>query len=897
MTVGAQTDRFNEYAGAGTTGPFTYAFRILDADDLIVKKTTAAGVTTTLTGNTITGVGDAAGGSVVTAAAVAVGETLLIYSNTALTQEADYISGDAFPAESHETALDKLTLVAQDLRRDINRAIKVPLGDDAPADIDYDDIIQDVAEIVTDAALIAALEEAGAEQVALVEAEGAEQVAAVNAAVGTAEADIAAEAEAQIADIEAAGEANTASYFANDTAGLAAVSADGYYGVVQTYGKGLDWKIDNAGAALFKGFAAGPLGADIRAIRLQQLSARACTQFPAGWEVWWAMDAELTDWAYIPYRTPQEHLGNYRRNFNTFGMGDIRDESPTTPAITPYAIDGPLGALTASSVVFTSTATVLGITNTETYKPANGAAIQMRISAATLSGAGAKNYRIGQAGTVNVNYKVIAIPDISGEDFTDPTNADIIFTFSLTFDSSKQLGVWPDTNGDATTVHIGSLECAPADTALPLLADRVWGGFVSRGTASPGGVALDSEHCFTNAGLSDPGLIDFPPTWPTNIDYSIGKTEVVLAEFVGGAGTSAYAILSSEDYNADLSPVTNSNTFGLLFNNTTEEGQYAPYPSYSLGRHGANGIGMGLVPWWNRYGPDSHDYGVGGAKLKELTPTFTAWDGRAERMGSYNSTKDITQTSQTNAMRIAAKARKRGYASDAELIQVLRAMQEQAAVAGMEPGDLADWIGLIGDSNDTRASAEWTFRITAGGYMGSGQANAVIQNEAAGGKGLYTVGTSFTLDTSTGFTAMLEALKPSIAFALEMGLPAGVMIRGFTNDYQQIAIDGARVLAEYEQYLWDPILAEGADALIVSPFPSSVRFPSDTLRTPLIAGQAAYAAAEARAFHHAPTTNAWSLAAMASYFQGDFVHLDTTTGDVDAASQIKTGIINWRAAR
>lgn len=922
MTVTAPSPRFAAFAGDGGSGPFPLPFRFLDAADVQAVVVAADGGREVLAGLVLEGAGDPEGGQATTPRAIAAGETLILWTDTALTQPADYIAADAFPAETHEAALDRLTLIAQDQRRDLGRALSAPPGDtlgplpdaarrkgmlltfdpetgDPVTDRDYAGFVAEVA-LTADlpaSAFLAVVAE-GAEQAALVAAEGAEQVAAVMAAVGSAATDIAAEGEAQVSDIEAAGEANTASYFATDVAGLTAAATDGFFGVVQTYGKGIDWKIDNAGAALFKGYGAGPFGSDIRAIRQSQLSSKLCTQFPPGWEVWWALDAELVDRAYIPYRTPQEHLGPYRRPLNTFGLGDLRDESPTTPVITPYAINGPLGALTAASVAFTSTATVLGITNTETHKPPNGTSITIRISATTLSGAGTRNYRVGQAGTVDINYKVIALPDISGEDFTDPTNADIIFTFTLTFDSSKQLGVWPDTNGDATTVHIGSLEVVRADSSFPLLADQTWGGYVSRGSASIGGIVLDSEGCFANAGLSDPGLIDFPPSWPSNIDYASGKTEVVLAECVGGAGASAYAVLSSEDYNADLSPVTNSNTFGLLFNNTTEEGQYAPYPSYNLSRHGANGIGLGLQAWWNRYGPSHHDYGVGGAKLHDLTPTFVAWSGRAERLGTYNSTKDITQTLQTNRMRIAAKARKRGVATNAELFQVLRAMHDQAAIAGMTPGNLADWIGLIDDSNGTRGAGEWTFRITAGGYMGVGQANVVLRNESIGGKGLYSgVASSFTINTTDGFVYMLERLKPSIAFALEMGLPAAVMMRGFTNDYQQVALDSARVIGEYEQYLWDPIRAEGADLILVNPFPSSVRFPGDTLRTPLIAGQSAYAAANERSYRIAPTTNAWSLAAMASYYQGDMVHLDTATGDVDVASQIKNGIINWRASR
>ena len=46
-----------------------------------------------------------------------------------ITQETDYISGDPFPAETHETALDRLTMIAQEIGSDADRSIKVPAGD------------------------------------------------------------------------------------------------------------------------------------------------------------------------------------------------------------------------------------------------------------------------------------------------------------------------------------------------------------------------------------------------------------------------------------------------------------------------------------------------------------------------------------------------------------------------------------------------------------------------------------------------------------------------------------------------------------------------------------------------------------------------------------------------
>ena len=47
-----------------------------------------------------------------------------------MTQSTDYIANDNFPAESHEIALDRLTLIVQDLKAIVDdRCIKFPLTD------------------------------------------------------------------------------------------------------------------------------------------------------------------------------------------------------------------------------------------------------------------------------------------------------------------------------------------------------------------------------------------------------------------------------------------------------------------------------------------------------------------------------------------------------------------------------------------------------------------------------------------------------------------------------------------------------------------------------------------------------------------------------------------------
>jgi len=68
--------------------------------------------------------------------APASGTRLIIYRDTEVVQETDYTSGDAFPAESHERALDRLTMILQEKTpgaAGATRAIQIPIGD--PGDV------------------------------------------------------------------------------------------------------------------------------------------------------------------------------------------------------------------------------------------------------------------------------------------------------------------------------------------------------------------------------------------------------------------------------------------------------------------------------------------------------------------------------------------------------------------------------------------------------------------------------------------------------------------------------------------------------------------------------------------------------------------------------------------
>ena len=140
MTVGALSPS-KSYLENGVTTVFAVPFRYLAADDLVVSRVTA-GVESLLTYGVDWSATDGptdAGGTLTLGASVS-GATLKIRRSTPRQQQTDYTTGDAFPADSHEQALDRLTLIAQELgvsQDDLDgRALLVPAGEtigDLPA--------------------------------------------------------------------------------------------------------------------------------------------------------------------------------------------------------------------------------------------------------------------------------------------------------------------------------------------------------------------------------------------------------------------------------------------------------------------------------------------------------------------------------------------------------------------------------------------------------------------------------------------------------------------------------------------------------------------------------------------------------------------------------------------
>ncbi len=133
MTVTTTTNSVL-YDGNGAVLVFPYSFKVINASDLLIE----------IDGNPVApndavypyqvnGVGNNGGGDVtftLTPPPSGIANVLLNRQVPA-TQEVDYTPYDDFPAETHEGALDKLTMIAQQNSDAAARGLRLPIGDTA----------------------------------------------------------------------------------------------------------------------------------------------------------------------------------------------------------------------------------------------------------------------------------------------------------------------------------------------------------------------------------------------------------------------------------------------------------------------------------------------------------------------------------------------------------------------------------------------------------------------------------------------------------------------------------------------------------------------------------------------------------------------------------------------
>lgn len=125
------------FNGNGVTTAFATGFQfIANADLQVIVTTTSTGaevIQTLNTDYTVTGAGNPSGGTVTFVTAPATGTKVNIVSNVTLDQQTDYQEGGSFAAATHETALDKLTKIAQQIQSQVDRSIVLPVSNQSVA--------------------------------------------------------------------------------------------------------------------------------------------------------------------------------------------------------------------------------------------------------------------------------------------------------------------------------------------------------------------------------------------------------------------------------------------------------------------------------------------------------------------------------------------------------------------------------------------------------------------------------------------------------------------------------------------------------------------------------------------------------------------------------------------
>lgn len=139
MSIGSTVNR-NDYVGNASTATYNYSYKIISSSDLLVtQKDATTGVETThtlTTDYTVTGVGNANGGTITLVAGnLPSGDALTIRRVRPLTQSTDIRNQGSFYPESHEDAFDHAVMIAQQQENDISRSLKLSETDVSGIDV------------------------------------------------------------------------------------------------------------------------------------------------------------------------------------------------------------------------------------------------------------------------------------------------------------------------------------------------------------------------------------------------------------------------------------------------------------------------------------------------------------------------------------------------------------------------------------------------------------------------------------------------------------------------------------------------------------------------------------------------------------------------------------------
>lgn len=138
MTISTTNNR-KVYSANGATTVFAYDFLVLDQTHLEVYLLEAGSLVlkALTTDYTVSGVNNPSGGNITFNVAPAAGTANVVIQRVVpATQLVDYVSNDAFPADTHERALDKITMVLQQLLDSSERSFTLAINDTSGASLE-----------------------------------------------------------------------------------------------------------------------------------------------------------------------------------------------------------------------------------------------------------------------------------------------------------------------------------------------------------------------------------------------------------------------------------------------------------------------------------------------------------------------------------------------------------------------------------------------------------------------------------------------------------------------------------------------------------------------------------------------------------------------------------------
>lgn len=178
----------NTYLTDGVNKDFYFSFPILEASQVLVQTSAVTDTETVTTVDpgryTVIGVGQTTGGHISFTTAPPSGLRLALTLNIPITQLYQYAELDSFPAKSHEDALAKLTLICQQLREQISRAVLISTTSEGTSADLINSIFEarDAAQVSATASSTSALAASTSASAASTSASAAEQSAITAAA-------------------------------------------------------------------------------------------------------------------------------------------------------------------------------------------------------------------------------------------------------------------------------------------------------------------------------------------------------------------------------------------------------------------------------------------------------------------------------------------------------------------------------------------------------------------------------------------------------------------------------------------------------------------------------------------------------------------------------------------